>query len=591
MAQTSVTDEDRDPSLFVFGQSSDPTALAAQARNRLSGLYHGSRVMPVVPVPGEPIRLCIESGASACLARVHVRYTTRGSTPDASAPVVEARKVEARWDDLSWNFVDRWEAVLPPLPEGSRVRYIVQGTSEAGAAIEADAGEDQATLFGFNVGDSGSPTWIRDAVIYQIFVDRFRRSSARTALPLRRADDVYGGDLDGILEALDYLSNLGVNTLWLTPIFEAETYHRYDALDYERVAASLGGEAALRRLVDAAHQRDIRMLLDLAPNHCSWHNPRFLDAQHDSESLYRDWFRWRHWPDEYHSFVDATPYLPQLNTRNPEVVSYFGDVARHYLSAIGVDGFRLDHAIGPPLLFWSDFRASVRAAKPDAYTVGEATVPPGEMRWYQGRLDGCLDFPLLAAFRRFFIHRSLDAPAFHALIARNDDFYDTGFSRPTFLDNHDMNRFLWAAGGDVRVLKLAAVCQFGLQQPPIIYYGTEAGLSQVADVEVGGFEACRLPMDWDGGNEDLLAFYRALIHARRVHPALRSGNRTLLKADGRLLAFLVQTDGDRVAVLVNASGREHLVTLPGPGRNLLSGEDVEARVRVPPMVPALIALD
>lgn len=580
-----------DESLFVFGQNVSPDSLAEDARRRSRGLYHGSRIDPRDPDLDSPVTLTIDAGVSLAADRVWLCYTTDGSDPADTSVQVPAEHVDLMWDDLAWAYVDRWTATIPGQARGARVRYTVQAESrDGGAPIFADSEDGAPVIFGYDVDCERVPDWIRDAVIYQIFVDRFWEPSGRFGRPMERADEIYGGTLGGVTDRLDYLTDLGVNVLWLTPIFPAETYHGYDALDFDRVADRVGGDEALERLVRESHERGIRILLDLAANHCSWHHPHFLDAQRDKNSRYRDWFTFRHWPDTYLTFA-TTPKLPKLNTRNPEVVAYLCDVAGHYLREVGVDGFRLDHAHGPPLLFWTQFREQTRCIRPDSYTVGEVTLSPGTLQWYEGRMDGCLDFPLLAAFRQFFIAGTVDAATFHSILEAADRFYGPDFSRPTFLDNHDMNRFLWLSGNDSRVLRLAATCQFALLQPPIVYYGTEIGMSQERDVSQIGFEAARLPMDWQHQQPDVLEFYRRLIHIRREHPAMRTGTRRSLSTRGRFYAFLCETDGERIAVAINAGDSDGAIELPGAGGvELLSGETVTGHLIVGPMQPAIVLL-
>lgn len=584
-----------DPSLFVFGHLATPEHLAEQARRHLAGLFHGYRIEPRDPTPLEPVNLLVETGGDAAITSVWIVYTVDGSAPNESSATVEARRVETRWDELSWQYVDVWVTTLPPQDEGARVRYVVRGRSSLrGDDLFADAGREDAppTLFGYDVDRLTAPSWMRDAVLYQIFVDRFYSPDGDFGRPLAHGDEIYGGSLSGITERLDYLSDLGVDGLWLTPVVEAETYHGYDALDFRQVGRRVGGPAALHRLVDCAHARDIKVLLDLALNHCSWRNSLFLDAQQRAASSYHDWFTFLEWPARYQSFFGSA-YLPELNTRNPEVVRYLCDTAAWYLSEFDVDGFRLDYALGPPMLFWSELRRRTRAVKADAYTVAEATTGPSGLRAFEGRLDGCLDFPMLQAFRRFFVHDSWDAAAFHRFVEQHDSYFRPEFSRPTFLDNHDMNRFLWSAGNDVRRLKLAATCQFSLPQPPIIYYGTEVGLSQENDTQDIGFAASRLPMLWgDRQNLGLLDFYRALVRVRKRHPALRRGRRVVLQTDGGLYAYRCELEGDRVVVVLNRSQEARRAHLPGvAGHDALSGARIMDGTGIGPMQAAVVEYD
>lgn len=576
--------------LFVFGPDRTPQALSAAARRRLSGLSHGSRMSPRDPGPGEGVTLHIEAGASLPLERVFVSYSTDGAPPTTNSLSLEAEPRTRYWDPLARTYVQTWEARVPGLPEGTRVRYVVMGEC-GGVLVFADSADGQPVLAGYNVDAISVPLWVREAIVYQIFVDRFWDTSEAFTQPLQSPYQVYGGTLDGITVRLEYLHDLGVTTLWLTPIFPAETYHGYDALDFGSVASRLGGEASLSRLVSAAHGYGIRILLDLAANHCSWHHPFFQHARRYPASPYREWFTFTDWPNAYKTFADV-PSLPKLNTHHPDVIAYLTSQASRYLDEIGVDGFRLDHAQGPPLLFWTEFREHMRRTRAGSYLVGEVTQEPDALQWYEGRLDGCLDFPLMAAFRQFFLEHTLDAAAFHGFLTHNERFYGANFTHPSFLDNHDMNRFLWSAGNDTRLLLLAAVAQFTLPQPPIIYYGTETGMSQTEDVAEAGFEAARLPMNWDAPNAQVHSFYRHLIRLRRCHAAMRSPTRHLLSACDRFYAFQACAEGETLVVAINAGPVSSTLSLPGArGRDALSGEEIRDGMQVEPLQSRLVFLE
>jgi glycosidase len=583
-----------DRSLFVFGHLATPEHLAAEARKAATGIFHGAQIEPRDPAPGEAVEVLVDAGVQAAIDSLCVRYSTNGFAPGLDSSEVAARRLGARWDDLAWSYLDRWGATLPPQPEGTTVRYSVEGKSSlSGRRIFANgaSGGEVPEIYSYAVDCYTTPAWVDEAIMYQIVVDRFFDPDTDFSRTPATRDEEYGGTLVGVTERLPYLEDLGINALWLTPIFESETYHGYDTVDYESVARRFGGDQALSTLVREAHVHGIRILLDFAANHCSWHNPRFVDARRNPSSPYRSWFTFADWPDRYDTFFEVAS-LPRLNTHRTEVARYLYDVAARYLSEFQVDGFRLDYALGPPLSFWSGFRTRTKAAKSDSYTVGEATASPRGLRDFEGRLDGCLDFPLVQALRQFFIDRSLDATAFDHFLERHNGFFDPSFSRPTFLDNHDMNRFLWDAEGDTRKLKLAATCQFSLRQPPIVYYGTEVGLSQNVGVEDGGLDASRLPMLWDGRQDlDLLGFYRTLIEARRKHPALRANDRKTLIARGGVYVFTCHDDRDHVIVALNNSDAVQDVSLRDvQGIDLLSGIKVSEHIRLQAFQSALVSI-
>ena len=578
--------------LFVFGQSSQPENLAAEARKHASGIYHNSRMLPRDPGPGEDVHLQIDVGVESAVDDIVVRYSIDASRPDAAPFTAKAQLKETVWDPLAFRFIDRWEAPIAGQHAGTKIRYFIEGTSRAeNRVVYAHDSDDSAPEeFGYEVDDLGPPDWIKDAVIYQIFVDRFATVGESLHFPRTGRASTLRRHTWGIIERLDYVQNLGINALWITPIFPSETEHGYDALDYERISDHVGGDKALRDLISQAHDRGIRVLMDLAANHCSWHHPFFIQAQSEERSAYRDWFSFSEWPDQYRSFAD-TRYLPQLNTRNPQVRAYLAEVATYYVRTFGVDGFRLDHAIGPTLMFWSEFRTALREARSDTYTVGEVTLGPDGIRAFEGRLDGCLDFPLLWTMRRFFVTREIDASAFHESVRRADEYYAREFSRPAFLDNHDMNRYLWLVGGDKRRLRLAATWQMSLSQPPVVYYGTELGLSQERDVAGVGFDAARLPMPWDKPDLELLGFYRRLVGTRNAHASLRRGASEVVVAQGGVYVYARVLDGDRVIVALNNSESPQLVEIPAKGIDVLYDRPVDGRIRLEAWDSAIIILN
>ena len=278
----------------------------------------------------------------------------------------------------------------------------------------------------------------------------------------------------------------------------------------------MGGDEALHALVDAAHQRDIRVLLDLACNHLSDQHPYFQDALNDKASPYRDWFIFDDSDIGYETFF-AVPQLPVINLENPGARAWMLDIAQYWLREFKIDGYRLDHANGPGTGFWSDFRAACREANPESFCFGEVVEAPNILRTYVGRLDGLLDFYVDDLLRKTYGWGAMSESEFEHALVRHLTYFPPDFIMPTFLDNHDMDRFLFVANGDKEALKRAATTQMNLPGPPIIYYGTEVGLSQKKGKKDGlGLEESRLPMLWgDDQDQDLLAHFKHLIHRRR----------------------------------------------------------------------------
>jgi len=590
-----------------------PAEVEARLASRRAQFRHENTIVPLAPRPGEAVEVRATAGTGVRVERACVFYTLDGSLPDAAAPRVPLEAVSVEWEPLP-GYLTHWRGRIPAQPAGTTVRYRIGGWSApVQTGHEGQEGEDGppdlwandgqgfwfrfpgergVTTFAYRVEPLGPalPAWARDAVIYQIFLDRFHPGAPDGRFPAAAGpNDRHGGTLEGVRRALPYLESLGVDCLWLSPISPSETYHRYDATDLNGVDPALGGGEALRALTQAAHARGMRVMLDFVPSHCSWHHPAFEAARRDPAAPTGSWFIFDHWPDRYRSFLQTTPSLPSFNTDDPGARAYIIDSAVHWLRDAGVDAFRLDHVIWPSMDFWAAFRAATRAAAPEVFTVGEATDTPDCLRRYRQRLDAVLDFPLARALRLAFAARTWDMGELDRFLAAYDRYMDAGPGRVSFLDNHDMNRFLFMAGGDTDSLKLAALCQFTLAPTPTIYYGTEVGLSQRRDIHdreadgVGGDAEARRDMPWDEGlwDHDLLGFYRTLIRLRRERAALRRGARHTVYLDAAAGAYayvrsrVTATDEPDADLLIafNVSDTEQTLLLPpgsGAGACLLS---------------------
>jgi glycosidase len=303
--------------------------------------------------------------------------------------------------------------------------------------------------------------------------------------------------------------------------------------DYFDVDPALGGLDDFDRFVAEAHARQLRVVLDFVPSHVSARHPHFEAARSHAESPYVSWFRFQAWPEEYATFFGVET-MPQLNHDEPAVRDHLIDAARFWLDR-GVDGFRLDYAGGSSYELWAEFRAAVRAHRPDCWLFGEVVDTPDVQRTYEGLFDGCLDFQLSLALRRAFGFGTVRADELARLIDDHEAAFPAHFSRPSFLDNHDLDRIRFISGGDLRRVRIAALCQFALAGPPVVYYGTEVGLSQEFSIHGTDDRHARLPMRWDAGLEDsLVPYYRALADLRQE---LAGAPRTTLAASADRLSF------------------------------------------------------
>ncbi len=562
---------------FIFGTLATEEKRLERVRALRAGVTHNFNRAPHTPRPGQQVKIALTVGPDHPCDRAAVYWTDDGSDPighdgiaihGSVSPMV---LVKTEWDTLLWGYVAHYCAVLPAFQDKTLVRYCIAAHIPGKGEVWADEGRMHA----FFVDETDPPAWAQEAIIYQIFSERFYPGGGRQWHTPARLTGFYGGTLAGVAEKLDYIADLGVNTIWFTPIFPTPSHHGYDALDFFEIEPRLGSKDEFKQLLEKAHARSIRILLDFVPNHISNQHPIFQDAARNAESKYRHWFSFRQWPHDYETFFGVKS-LPQLNLRNPEARQYVLEAARYWLE-FGVDGYRVDYAIGPSPDFWAAFHQVTRGAKADCWTFGEIVDPPDVQLSFEGGLDGALDFNLLEALRQAFAFGRWDALRLASFLDRHEAYFPPTFTRPSFLDNHDMNRFLWAAGNDKRRLKLAAVCQFTLAGPPVIYYGTEVGMSQQRDVRQGerGFpEESRLPMVWDEDqDQELLGFYRALTELRRSFRVLQSGTRRTLLAQENVLVYIRENDSDRLMVALNLADSHAALPIDGHLKALVASDN------------------
>lgn len=426
------------------------------------------------------------------------------------------------------------------------------------------------------------PDWALDAVFYMVMPDRFARGpeapvpwDAGALEPWDappQLSSYKGGDLRGLAARLDELRELGVDALLLTPVFHAVTSHRYKTLDHFAIDPLLGGDSAFDALVDAAHARGMRVVLDGVFNHVSTGFPAFQDVIANGEhSPWRRWFRIHGWPVKPWSTSQPANYacwngnrsMPELDHENPAVRAYLGEVVEHWLRR-GADGWRFDapDRMRDPEL-WRELRHRARRVSPDAYLLGE--IWGDASPWLDGtQWDGVTNYPLLYGLYRFVVgHRirdehllppsrgepPIDAAGFArdlaAVLARGP--WPTPLANMGFLSSHDVARFVTVSGDDRRSLELAALLLFTLPGVPCIYYGDEVGMrGGLSPASRGGYPP---PARWDVTLRD---FFRGLAALRHAHEPLRRGGYRTLHAEDGLLVFERITASARVLVAVNA---------------------------------------
>lgn len=456
-----------------------------------------------VPRPWKPLILRIDVADG--YDEVTVMGTPASAAVDPTIVAATGTRYPAR------KVGSHWEAVLPGMEDGTLFHYVVAARSPTGETRYADGARpiDDARVFTHRVTTRRPPRWTRDAVVYQIFVDRYATAAGPVAPP-RAPRGWAGGDLDGVTASLPYLSDLGIDVIWLTPVFECHSYHGYDTLDFKRVDDRFGGDRALAALVDEATARDIRIVLDFVPNHVSNLHPWFVDALAGGPT--RDWFTFH--PDGSYAGFFGSKTMPKVDLTHPDAVAAFLDVAGYWVGEFGIAGYRIDHVLGPVESFFAVLSADMNARHPDAWLFGEATASAAYCRRYGGILDGATDFMLAYAWRDYLagklsVRGLVEVEQEAAAVLAHDDF-----SWVRFFDNHDMSRALQVWGDDIGRLRAALDMLLGLPGVPSVFYGTEQGLTHEIGQEVGGLEVGRVPMRFDDPH-GLVHDVRELITTRR----------------------------------------------------------------------------
>ena len=541
--------------------------------------------------------------------QVRVRLRTESDIATATLVISQGRDVAGlemtMWgQDGSSRY---WEVVIAP--EGRAIRYTFALRTEDGEPVYLTrAGVSNAVerldrwqvdLTALSVFDV--PEWARGAVIYQIFPERFANGD-----PDNDPDGVVpwdepphwlrfqGGDLAGVLERLHHIERLGVDVIYLNPIFVSPSTHGYDTVDYRNVDDRFGGNEALRRLVEEVHDRGMRIILDVSFNHV---HPKFFAfadvVEKGAASPYNDWFvvaehplRIRHRPhlterlsrdpEGYREYVarlaaqtgipveeidDDGPLseptyeawygvatMPRLDVSNPDARAYVLEVAASWLEEFGIDGWRMDVARYVDDDLWPELRRAVRAVRSDAYLLCE--VMGDASPWLEGdAFDGTMNYTFRDLAVRFFADRSLDGDRLAAGLTRMLAGYPKAAveASQNLLSSHDRPRFRHLCAGDPRRLHAATIFQMTMPGAPGIYYGDEVGMTGGDDPGSRGTFPWEDEDTWD---RRLLAITAELGMLRRHHPALRLGDWTPLWWEGDGFAYLRSHQSERLLVVL-----------------------------------------
>jgi len=405
------------------------------------------------------------------------------------------------------------------------------------------------------------PQWVKDAIFYQIFPDRFANGDLGNDPPNVQPwgtsptrTGFQGGDLKGIISRLDYLLDLGINAIYLNPIFLSASTHRYDTIDYLRIDPKLGTLADFIDLISIYHQNGVKVILDGVFNHCARGFLAFNDIlENGPDSPFLHWFHVKRFPLHAYEKGLARNYeawwgiksMPKFNTNNPPVRHYLLNVARYWIEQ-GADGWRLDvpNEINNDS-FWAEFRQEVHSANPEAYILGE--IWDGDPRWVgETHCDGLMNYPVRTAIFDY-ITRKTSSTQFIEMLEKAVAAYpqENVLAMYNLLGSHDTERVMHIFGGNAQKVRLAFLAEFAFPGVPAIYYGDEIGLPGTGDPD------CRRAFPWDKAqwNVEIRDWVKSLVTARKSTAALREGNfQQLVASDTPSYCAFARTLGNQVVI-------------------------------------------
>ena len=423
------------------------------------------------------------------------------------------------------------------------------------------------------------PEWAKGAVAYQIFPERFCNGDKTNdppnikewgKLPITK-NTFYGGDLRGIIEKIPYLSELGVDVIYLTPIFSSPSTHKYDTTDYYQIDPHFGNLEMFRELVKKCHENNIKVILDGVFDHCGRDFWAFQDViKRGLKSRYIGWFNIYSFPIKtrpkptYETWGKDLWWMPRFMTENPEARRYLLDAALYWIKEAGIDGWRLDVASELGHDFLREFRKAVKRANSATIIIGE--IPHFASPWLEGdQCDSVMNYPFRQAVIDFFAKGAINAEEFDARLTKVRMLYKEQVNHVLYnlIGSHDTVRFLSFCGNKTEKMILAVIFQFTYLGMPVIYYGDERGM-------VGGQDPdCRRPMDWSelkGQKLRLFETYKKLIALRKNHPALKIGEFFTHFADQKnnVYSYLRRSESQEILIVLNNSAKTRMVAIPSP---------------------------
>lgn len=529
--------------------------------------------------------------------------------------------IEMQWDCMQGDSEEWWKVTFTP-DESGLYGYRFEYDTPWGTSRIYNAGDgigkirDNGDMWQLTVYDKDfeTPDWLKGGIIYQIFPDRFAFSGEekanvptdrvmrddRDGEPYWRPDqhgkvlnnDYFGGDLKGIEQKLDYIRSLGVTCIYLNPIFEAHSNHRYDTGDYTKIDPLLGTQEDFESLCKSADAMGIKIILDGVFSHTGCDSKYFneygrydtVGAYQSQDSEYYGWYKFKNWPDDYLSWW-GIKLLPEVIEENPGFIEYItgeNSIARKWLKC-GAAGWRLDVADELPDIFLDSFRKAVKAENPDALVMGEVWEDASNKSSYGQRrryltgdqLDSVMNYPFAGAVIDFV--RNGVAEVFSSRIMTIVENYPKQVLDVLMnhISTHDTMRAITALAGEsceyrdrywqsthslddnaykngVQLVKMASAVQFTLPGVPSIYYGDEAGMQGYKDP----FNRCCYP--WGNENKELLEWYRKLGEIRSANKCFIDGRLEVLSSVAGCVAYSRKKDEN--AILVISNSNPHSIT-------------------------------
>lgn len=540
--------------------------------------------------------------------RVAIRLRTNKNDVESSALITKNGRVEMTLYG-SDDYFDYYRAAVK-LQEGDKYSFEIQDGQKT-----VKYKENESFVYKKPARSFHTPDWAKNAVFYQIFPNSFFDGNASNnpvnatpwdSGPLyhqggpRGFDSYFGGDLEGVIQKLDHLKDLGVSAVYFTPIFKAQSTHKYNTGDYMQIDPTFGTEQTFKDLIDQAHKNGIKVVIDGVFNHTGTAFFAFQDVLKNQEnSKYKDWYHIKGWPvikdgkplnyDAWWGFGE----LPKLNELNKETKDYILSAVRKW-TQMGLDGWRLDVANEVPHPFWKEFRTLVKTINPQGYIVGE--IWDNASPWLKGdEFDSVMNYRFRSACLEFFagfsrnkddalnesLKQTVDTTSlywkqksaeFRTSITAEDFDHQLGQIRIDYpdeahavmlnlLDSHDRYRFLMLFEDNIPAYKLAIFFQMTYPGTPCVYYGSEVGMEGGRDPD------CRRAMMWDqkDWNMEIYTHYKKMIAMRNKHEALRTGDLSTVYAKNKQYAFVREGKTEKVLVLLNNSAEPSRISVSWKG--------------------------